>query len=91
MPESPKFLMTAGRNDKALSVFKKVYSFNSGAPAERFPVKQLIDETEQVEKGTKTNKEKIMEGVKQLSPLIRPPYLVLFAMTCLIQTGFVSG
>lgn len=38
MPESPKFLMTTGRNKKALEVFQKVYSFNTGNPPETFPV-----------------------------------------------------
>lgn len=40
MPESPKFLMTTGRNKKALEVFQTVYSFNTGKPPETFPVSQ---------------------------------------------------
>lgn len=38
MPESPKFLMTVGRNEDALRVFKKVYSLNTGLPPDTFPV-----------------------------------------------------
>lgn len=38
LPESPKFLMTTGRNEEALEVFKYVYSCNTGKPSETFPV-----------------------------------------------------
>lgn len=37
-PESPKFLMTVGRNDEALKVFQKIYALNSGKAPETFPV-----------------------------------------------------
>ncbi|XP_044259855.1 synaptic vesicle glycoprotein 2C-like isoform X2 [Tribolium madens] len=45
MPESPKFLMTVGRNHDALKIFQKIYSFNTGKPKEEFPVKSLVEET----------------------------------------------
>lgn len=38
MPESPKFLMTIGQNEKALKVFQKIYSINTRKPPETFPV-----------------------------------------------------
>lgn len=38
MPESPKFLMTMGRNDEALKVFRKVYGYNTGKPHDSYPV-----------------------------------------------------
>lgn len=38
LPESPKFLMTAGRNEEALQVFQRVYSINTGLPPTTFPV-----------------------------------------------------
>lgn len=38
MPESPKFLMTVGKNEKALKVLRKVYSINTGKPPNTFPV-----------------------------------------------------
>ncbi|RVE42011.1 hypothetical protein evm_013339 [Chilo suppressalis] len=37
LPESPKFLMSRGRNDEALKIFSKIYSMNTGRPAEEFP------------------------------------------------------
>lgn len=37
-PESPKFLMTMGRNEEALKVFRKVYAMNTGNDPDTFPV-----------------------------------------------------
>jgi VNT family MFS transporter (synaptic vesicle glycoprotein 2) len=39
MPESPRFLMTVGRNEEALAVFKQVYTLNTGKSKADFPVK----------------------------------------------------
>lgn len=38
LPESPKFLMSRGRNAEAMQIFKKIYSMNMGKPAEDYPV-----------------------------------------------------
>lgn len=37
-PESPKFLLECGENDKALEVFKWIYSQNTGNDPETYPV-----------------------------------------------------
>lgn len=39
LPESPKFLMTTGRNEEAIKVFKKIYSINTGKDPDTFPVR----------------------------------------------------
>lgn len=39
LPESPKFLMSRGRNEEALKVFKKIYALNTGKNPESYPVK----------------------------------------------------
>lgn len=39
-PESPKFLMSQGRNQEALQVFRKMYSMNMGHPPESYPVEK---------------------------------------------------
>lgn len=38
LPESPKFLMTIGKNDKALDILQKVYAANTNQPKETYPV-----------------------------------------------------
>lgn len=42
LPESPKFLMTSGKNEEALEVFRTIYSYNTGNSPETFPVSHDI-------------------------------------------------
>lgn len=37
-PESPKFLMSKGREQEALHVFRKIYAMNTGQDPETYPV-----------------------------------------------------
>lgn len=39
LPESPKFLMTTGRNKEAMEIFQKIYSMNTGKEPDTFPVR----------------------------------------------------
>lgn len=92
LPESPKFLMTTGQNEKALKVFKKIYRLNTGKPEDTYPIKTLIDEIE-LSQGKKYGKvtanrsklEALVEGWSQIKPLFRPPYLTKIIFVCLIQ------
>ncbi|XP_055617260.1 synaptic vesicle glycoprotein 2C-like [Toxorhynchites rutilus septentrionalis] len=45
MPESPKFLMSKGRNEQAMAVFQKLYSLNTGRSRGEYPIKELMNET----------------------------------------------
>lgn len=42
LPESPKFLLSRGKMDRALAVFKGIYISNTGKSGETYPVKELI-------------------------------------------------
>lgn len=37
-PESPKFLMTQGRNDEAMAIFKRMFTMNTGKSPDQYPV-----------------------------------------------------
>lgn len=37
-PESPKFLMTQGRNDEALDILRNIFSMNTRKPKNEYPV-----------------------------------------------------
>lgn len=37
-PESPKFLMSRGRNDEAMAVFRRIYRINTGRTENEYPV-----------------------------------------------------
>ncbi|XP_014213596.1 synaptic vesicle glycoprotein 2B [Copidosoma floridanum] len=41
-PESPKFLMSQGKNKKALKVFRKMYAMNFGKSKEAYPVRKYF-------------------------------------------------
>lgn len=83
LPESPKFLLSLGRNDEALNIFRGIFVTNTGKPKELYPVKQLmIDEKlrQELEESTKPIKGKykqmflnIKDNSKQLfqSPILR--------------------
>lgn len=101
VPESPKFLMTAGRNDEAMQVFMKIYSWNSGKDPDSYPVKNLIDENlERKLHGTKhggivtanrTKVQALKEGWQQIIPLFFPPHGVRLLLVCTIQFGIMMG
>lgn len=42
LPESPKFLLSRGRVDEAMEIFKSIYSVNTGGDRNDYPVKHLI-------------------------------------------------
>ncbi|XP_043259297.1 synaptic vesicle glycoprotein 2A-like [Colletes gigas] len=44
-PESPKFLMSQGRNEDALKVFKLIYRLNTGRSAQEYPISRLEDKS----------------------------------------------
>ncbi|XP_058984032.1 synaptic vesicle glycoprotein 2B [Musca domestica] len=44
LPESPKFLMSQGRNMEALRAFQKIYAFNTRKPKTSYPIQHLIEE-----------------------------------------------
>ncbi|XP_044761382.1 synaptic vesicle glycoprotein 2B-like [Coccinella septempunctata] len=86
LPESPKFLMTKGRNEEALKVFRMIYSVNTGKPKETYPVKKLVEEMEQdASKGRKSLKLSFKEGWDQMSPLFQSPLLKILVLVCLLQ------
>ncbi|KAJ0177529.1 hypothetical protein K1T71_006402 [Dendrolimus kikuchii] len=88
LPESPKFLMSRGRNEEAMLVFRKIYALNSGKPPEEFPVKCLIEErNEEQGRGLAA----LRGGVAQLTPLFRPPHVQWLVLVCLIHSGAMFG
>lgn len=42
LPESPKFLLSKGRNEEAMEIFRKIYHINTGNDKDNYPVKHLI-------------------------------------------------
>ncbi|KRT78777.1 membrane transporter, partial [Oryctes borbonicus] len=99
LPESPKFLMTVGRNEEALRVFKKVYSCNTGNDPDTFPIKSLVDETKLNTGGkhggavtaNRTKTQALKEGWQQIAPMFFPPHLWKMSLAATIQCGLMLG
>ncbi|XP_049870514.1 synaptic vesicle glycoprotein 2B-like [Pectinophora gossypiella] len=90
MPESPKFLYTAGRVDEALDVVKKIYSVNKRMPADSFPVTALTYEgpikTTEVQKSSAFMT--VLKSMRdQTVPLFRMPLLPWTILLCFVQFG----
>ncbi|CAG9839479.1 unnamed protein product [Diabrotica balteata] len=85
LPESPKFLMTSGKNDEAMDILRTVYSWNTGNPRDSFPVKMLVEEKV---KNTKNRNilEDIRVGVRNLIAIFKPPHLWKFFIITVTMT-----
>ncbi|XP_022908737.2 synaptic vesicle glycoprotein 2B-like [Onthophagus taurus] len=95
LPESPKFLMTSGKNEVALKVFQQIYSMNTGKSTEKFPIKILIDENyiegNNNNNNKRTTKEKLCEGFRHIKTLFLPPHLINIVLVCLMFMGGMCG
>ncbi|XP_055709266.1 putative transporter svop-1 isoform X2 [Phlebotomus papatasi] len=89
LPESPKFLMSLGRNEEALRVFQRIYRINTRKSSDSYPIKSLKDESKNASenqqnvvyiaehhgKAEKSPTSVIWKAFSQFLPLFRPPYL----------------
>lgn len=41
LPESPKYLLSSGKYDEALEIFRKIYVINTGKPSDTYMVIRL--------------------------------------------------
>uniref|UniRef100_A0A1L8DEM5 Putative transporter major facilitator superfamily n=2 Tax=Nyssomyia neivai TaxID=330878 RepID=A0A1L8DEM5_9DIPT len=83
LPESPKFLLSQGRNEEALAIFRGIYVTNTGKSKDLYPVKELLIDAKlqyELENSTKKVKGKyvtmlsdIMDNSKQLfmTPIVK--------------------
>lgn len=83
LPESPKFLLSQGKIEEALAIFRGIYVTNTGKSADLYPVKELLideklrNELEEVKKPIKNKYKRmlwdIMDNSRQLfmSPIVK--------------------
>ncbi|CAG9860342.1 unnamed protein product [Phyllotreta striolata] len=74
LPDSPKFLMSNGRNREALAVMKKIYAMNTGKPEETFPIKHLAEETIQNLASTKDLTLALKSGYAEMRTIFHLPH-----------------
>lgn len=85
LPESPKFLLTMGRDDEAIDVLKTMYRWNTGRPKSEFRVKYLMQEEDTIRKDL-TVKPSFMRTVwDQTAPLFSSQYIKVTLLIAFIQ------
>uniref|UniRef100_A0A182P260 Major facilitator superfamily (MFS) profile domain-containing protein n=1 Tax=Anopheles epiroticus TaxID=199890 RepID=A0A182P260_9DIPT len=105
LPESPKFLMSKGQNERALAIFRRLYAINTGGTGREFPIRELVDELRSVsapieatsgkQAPTKPNPPQapggLAEGFRQLGIMFRKPHLKNACLAYGIQFGILLG
>lgn len=99
LPESPKFLLTRGKSEEAIAIFKYIYHVNTGNDAEEYPVKHLILEEEYQkvldEESTQVKRGKIWTMLKNIvdngKQLFVSPILKLTTISICINFTFHIG
>nr|CAH7741921.1 unnamed protein product [Callosobruchus chinensis] len=89
LPESPKYLMSQGRNNQALEVFRKVYAVNTGKEKSTFT--DLIRETEIGQDASLNTLEKMKNGLQQLKLLVHKPYTSRMILACATSVLLTSS
>ncbi|XP_071554295.1 synaptic vesicle glycoprotein 2B isoform X2 [Temnothorax nylanderi] len=89
-PESPRFLILKGRHDEALSVFKKIYSLNTGKDPDTYPIKSLEDEYS-VESCGERIQDKLKNCWKRIKPLFLRSNIFRLILISMIQLGATIG
>ncbi|CAH1161851.1 unnamed protein product [Phyllotreta striolata] len=81
LPESPKYLMSTGRNKQALLVMQRVYALNTGKSGEEFPVRKLHEEVARRSlSGQITIKDTLIHELKEFKKIFHHPYLLSVAL-----------
>lgn len=85
LPESPKFLLTMGRDNEAVDVLKTMYRWNTGRPKTEFSVRHLIPEEDTIQKDL-TKKVGFMRTIwDQTAPLFSRQYIKVTLLIFFIQ------
>ncbi|KAJ2947318.1 hypothetical protein O0L34_g17031 [Tuta absoluta] len=92
--ESPKFLVTKGKNEEALEVLKRMFETNKGLPAEEFSVTSLKTSSEEDDNSISTDDAQVeLTGgrrSKSALSLLRPPHLKWLLLTGFLMFGLFS-
>ncbi|XP_029674988.1 synaptic vesicle glycoprotein 2B-like isoform X2 [Formica exsecta] len=90
-PESPKFLMSQGRNEDALEVFRKIYSMNTGLSKDNYSIHALgdINLNNTIEQShsskSQNNTKSLKTGIQQMKPMCLNPNLLRMLLFVTIQ------
>lgn len=98
LPESPKFLLSRGKHDKALAIFRGIFVTNTKKSADQYPVYELaldektLHELKASQENAKGKCSKMMSGmVDHSKQLFRSPILKFTLVSITINFTFHIG
>ncbi|KAJ1525664.1 hypothetical protein ONE63_008882 [Megalurothrips usitatus] len=90
LPESPKFLMSRGRESEALQVFRNIYVTNTGHKSETYPVPPRVKRLEKpLQPVEGRSSSRLQQAASQFGPLFRKPYLFRIIIIIVIQINIM--
>ncbi|XP_075155561.1 synaptic vesicle glycoprotein 2A-like isoform X2 [Haematobia irritans] len=93
IPESPKFLLSQGKEEKCLDILKSIYNTNTGKPKEEFPISHVTEDLDTSNRprshSIDTNSNAVMVLLRsmwsQTQPLFNREYARTTILICTIQ------
>lgn len=84
LPESPKYLLTQGKNEEVLEILRKIYSINTGRNPNEYPVSEILwEESEDV---TQMKTDCILKSMwEQTKPLFQKTNCLKTVLVCYLQ------
>lgn len=94
LPESPKFELSQGRQEKTIQILEQINRWNNGGKsAEPLGITEIFEEKEEIENRLRQNEQKkgkfwwLISMWSQTVLLFRRPYLTTTLLACTIQFG----
>lgn len=82
-PESPKYLLTQGKNAEALEILRKMYVINTGKDPNSYPVSAILwNENNEIRR---TNGGLLRTMWEQTKPLFQKSYYIKTILVCYLQ------
>jgi MFS transporter, VNT family, synaptic vesicle glycoprotein 2 len=85
IPESPKFVFTQGDEEKTLKIFQKIFTINTGKPAELYEVKSITKDEEYNMNSQGKSKSFFTFLWSQTKPFFHKTHLKNILTACFIQ------
>lgn len=96
-PESPKFVLSQGRQQETIHILQTVYRANVGAKAEPLVIPSIIEELESIARRERNEQDRSRAAVRilkamwsQTIPLFQSPHLKRTLIACTMQFGIYT-
>lgn len=98
LPESPKFVLAQGNQERAIEILEKMNRWNNGSQCESLQIRELYEDAESIASRKKREENqsgnyRLLKSIwTQTAPLFMSPHLRTTLLACAIQFGiFVTS